>query len=92
MEATEKLSGQHSSPLPKWLGPSRAIAPLERLPNVEPVRGDIRLSESEQELNGFWAGGHVPFDLPVHGCIEEVDGTRKCPQQSPQQSDGQAEL
>lgn len=46
------------------------------------MRGDIRLSESEQESNGFWADGHVPFDLPLHGCIEEVDGTRKCPEQS----------
>jgi hypothetical protein len=69
-------------PVAAVLGPFKSIAPLERLPNVEPVRGDIRLSEFEQELNGFWAGCHAPFNLPMHGCIGDVDGTRKCPEQS----------
>jgi cellulose biosynthesis protein BcsQ len=42
-------------PVAEGVGPFKVISPLERLPNVELVPGDIRLSEFEQELNGFWA-------------------------------------
>ncbi len=42
-------------PVAEGIGPFKAITPLERLDNVELVPGDIRLSEFEQELNGFWA-------------------------------------
>jgi hypothetical protein len=41
-------------------GPFKIIATLERLPNVELVPGDFRLSEFEQELNGFWAAAMLP--------------------------------
>ncbi len=42
-------------PVAEGVGPFKVVRPLERLPNVELVPGDIRLSEFEQELNGFWA-------------------------------------
>jgi cellulose biosynthesis protein BcsQ len=42
-------------PVAEGVGPFKIIKPLERLPNVELIPGDIRLSEFEQELNGFWA-------------------------------------
>lgn len=42
-------------PVAEGVGPFKVISPLERLPKVELVPGDIRLSEFEQELNGFWA-------------------------------------
>jgi cellulose biosynthesis protein BcsQ len=42
-------------PVAEGVGPYKVITPLERLPNVELIPGDIRLSEFEQELNGFWA-------------------------------------
>jgi cellulose biosynthesis protein BcsQ len=41
-------------PVAEGLGPHKVIEPLERLPNVSLVPGDIRLSEFEQELNSFW--------------------------------------
>jgi cellulose biosynthesis protein BcsQ len=42
-------------PVAEGVGRFKVITPLERLPNVELIPGDIRLSEFEQELNGFWA-------------------------------------
>lgn len=41
-------------PVAEGVGPFKMIEPLERLPNVALIPGDIRLSEFEQELNGFW--------------------------------------
>jgi cellulose biosynthesis protein BcsQ len=42
-------------PVAEGVGVFKLVRPLERLPNVALVPGDIRLSEFEQELNGFWA-------------------------------------
>jgi len=42
------------NPVAEGTGPFKKIEPLERLDNVALVPGDIRLSEFEQELNGFW--------------------------------------
>jgi cellulose biosynthesis protein BcsQ len=41
-------------PVAEGVGTFKEIVPLERLPNVMLVPGDIQLSEFEQELNGFW--------------------------------------
>jgi cellulose biosynthesis protein BcsQ len=42
-------------PVAEGVGKFKVVTPLERLPNVALVPGDIRLSEFEQELNGFWS-------------------------------------
>jgi len=41
-------------PVVEGRGDVRAVAPIERLPNVFVLPGDIRLSEFEQELSPMW--------------------------------------
>lgn len=59
LDASDEKGGQTIwsalKPVAEGVGPFEVILPLERLPKVELVPGDIRLSEFEQELNGFWA-------------------------------------
>src|SRR6185437_63239 len=46
-------------PVAEGTGTYGIVEPLERLPNVHLIPGDIRLSEFEQELTAFWTDSYA---------------------------------